>query len=229
MEINHTSGNNFLDYVMGQRTDKHPVSSQEGFNFGEYLHSKLPNCPYSALAKDGIIQYNGVTFVCDSDTNSICLGDMSDPKKILNITLSGGGHLKVNVDNIGDISKATGMFSAEDMGAILRAISEYEHCTSKIEEIKEEENEAVEEATEAAEIATFSVNEAMEYLKSYSQDMYEKIMHNETEQTFRIGGEEMTLKEWDTLLSNYDEIQDELKEEVEAMKERNEEDLESEE
>ena len=30
--------------------------------------------PYGYLAKDGIIEYNGVIFVCDEETNSICLG-----------------------------------------------------------------------------------------------------------------------------------------------------------
>lgn len=195
MQIN-TFESNFIEHVITQRKNETTGSSCDSFNFGEYLHSKLPNCPYSALAQDGVIQYNGVTFICDSDTNSICLGDMSNPKKVLNIPLSSGGHLKVNVDNLDAIPQASGMFSAEDMGAILRAISEYEHCTSKLEEIEEEENEAVEEATEAAVTAP----------------------------TFQIGSESMTLEEWDKLLSNFDSIQEDVKEKVEEMKERHKED-----
>lgn len=195
MQIN-TFESNFIEHVITQRKNKTTNSSRDSFNFGEYLHSKLPDCPYSALAQDGVIQYNGVTFICDSDTNSICLGDMSNPKKVLNIPLSGGGHLKVNVDNLDAIPQASGMFSAEDMGAILRAISEYEHCTGKLEEIEEEENEAVEEATEATATAP----------------------------TFQIGSESMTLEEWDKLLSNFDSIQEDVKEEVEEMKERHKED-----
>ena len=195
MQIN-TFESNFIEHVITQRKNETTSSSCDSFNFGEYLHSKLPNCPYSALAQDGVIQYNGVTFICDSDTNSICLGDMSNPKKVLNIPLSSGGHLKVNVDNLDAIPQASGMFSAEDMGAILRAISEYEHCTSKLEEIEEEENEAVEEAAEAAVTAP----------------------------TFQIGSESMTLEEWDKFLSNFDSIQEDVKEEVEEMKERHKED-----
>lgn len=195
MQIN-TFESNFIEHVITQRKNETTRSSRDSFNFGEYLHSKLPDCPYSALAQDGVIQYNGVTFICDSDTNSICLGDMSNPKKVLNIPLSSGGHLKVNVDNLDAIPQASGMFSAEDMGAILRAISEYEHCTSKLEEIEEEENEAVEEATEASVTAP----------------------------TFQIGSESMTLEEWDKLLSNFDSIQEDVKEEVEEMKERHKED-----
>ena len=195
MQIN-TFESNFIEHVITQRKNKTTNSSRDSFNFGEYLHSKLPDCPYSALAQDGVIQYNGVTFICDSDTNSICLGDMSNPKKVLNIPLSSGGHLKINVDNLDAIPQASGMFSAEDMGAILRAISEYEHCTSKLEEIEEEENEAVEEATEASVTAP----------------------------TFQIGSESMTLEEWDKLLSNFDSIQEDVKEEIEEMKERHKED-----
>ena len=43
--------------------------------------------PYGYLAKDGVIEYNGVCFVCDEKTNSICLGDMTDTKNVLTITL----------------------------------------------------------------------------------------------------------------------------------------------
>lgn len=84
---------------------------------------KPPKVPYEHLAKDGVILYNGVCFVCDPKTNSICLGDMTDKKNVLNIPLSGGGHLKVNRANIGDLSKAAGMFSSEDLNLIMRAIA----------------------------------------------------------------------------------------------------------
>ena len=73
MQIN-TFESNFIEHVITQRKNETTRSSRDSFNFGEYLHSKLPDCPYSALAQDGVIQYNGVTFICDSDTNSICLG-----------------------------------------------------------------------------------------------------------------------------------------------------------
>lgn len=57
-------------------------------------------------------------------TNSICLGDVSDKSKVLNIALSGGGCLKVNRDNIGDLSACVGMFSPEDLNLIMRAIAQ---------------------------------------------------------------------------------------------------------
>lgn len=96
--------------------------------------------PYDHLAKDGVITYNGVTFVCDERTNSICLGDMTDKKNVLNIPLSGGGHLKVHRDNLGDLSKAIGMFSPEDVNRILRAIHQDTKIQSMQQELEEMEN-----------------------------------------------------------------------------------------
>ena len=55
-------------------------------DFSSILESKSKKCPYSMLARDGIIEYNGVIFSCDFDNNRISLGDMSDPKKVLNIS-----------------------------------------------------------------------------------------------------------------------------------------------
>lgn len=99
----------------------------------------MPKVPYGYLAKDGVIEYNGVVFVCDERTNSICLGDMTDEKNVLNIPLSGGGHLKVNRNSIGLLSKAAGMFSPEDLNLIMRAIAEDTKIQSVKKEIEDEE------------------------------------------------------------------------------------------
>ena len=95
---------------------------------------KAPKYPYEHMAQDGIIDYNGVIFVCDEKTNSICLGDMTDEKNVLNIPLSGGGHLKVNRNSIGQLSKAAGMFTPEDLNLIMRAIS----LDTKLQETEKE-------------------------------------------------------------------------------------------
>jgi len=99
---------------------------------------KAPKVPYEHLAKDGVITYNGVCFVCDEKTNSICLGDMTDEKNVLNIPLSGGGHLKVNRNSIGLLSRAAGMFTPEDLNLIMRAIAQ----DTKIQSVKEEIEDA---------------------------------------------------------------------------------------
>lgn len=95
--------------------------------------------PYGYLAKDGVIEYNGVCFVCDKKTNSICLGDMTDEKQVLNIPLSGGGHLKVNRANLGQLSDAIGMFSPEDVNRIMRAIAQDTKLQSMKAEIEDTE------------------------------------------------------------------------------------------
>ncbi len=97
--------------------------------------------PYSYLADDnGVIHYNGVVFFCDFEKNRICLGDVSDQKKCITVGLSGGGSLVVNRDNLGDLSKAIGMFSPEDVNRIMRAISLDTMCQRKLQEIDEAEN-----------------------------------------------------------------------------------------
>lgn len=98
------------------------------------IRSAAPKVPYGYLAKDGVITYNDVQFICDQKTNSICLGDVSDPKKVINIPLSGGGHLKVNRENLGQLSKAIGMFSPEDVNLILRAI----HLDTRLQSVQKE-------------------------------------------------------------------------------------------
>lgn len=96
--------------------------------------------PYSYLAKDGIIDYNGVIFVCDYEHNTLCLGNVSNPKDVIYVPLADGGTLQVNRDNIGDLSKAIGMFSPEDVNRILRAISKDAQCQKKLMEIDEAKN-----------------------------------------------------------------------------------------
>lgn len=105
--------------------------------------SKLPEhqvkqkAPYSDLAEDGIITYNGVVFVCDDEKNRICLGDVTDRNQCINIPLAKGGNLVVNRECIGDLMKAIGMFSPEDKVRIMKAVS----LDNKIQQMKMEIDE----------------------------------------------------------------------------------------
>ncbi|WP_075720463.1 hypothetical protein [Roseburia sp. 499] len=95
--------------------------------------------PYSTLAdENGIIEYNGVTFVGDMDSNSLCLGDMTNPDNVLTIQLSDGGYLKVNLDNLDSLSKAIGMFSPEDQNRIMRALAQYNKLKQIQQQIEDE-------------------------------------------------------------------------------------------
>lgn len=101
---------------------------------------------WAILADDnGVITYNGICFLFDSETNSLSLGDMSQKDNVLSIPLSRGGTLNVNRNNIDDLAKAIGMFSPEDINRIMRAISEDAHCRRKLNEIEDDKNSLGEE------------------------------------------------------------------------------------
>ncbi len=127
------------------------LQGAEGASFGEALAgarggrldarlSGEKRVPYSYLDEGGTISYNGVTFVCDYEWNRICLGDVSDRRECLNIPLSEGGCLVVNRDNLGDLSKAMGMFSPEDVNRIMRAIAQDTKCQQELQKIDEVKN-----------------------------------------------------------------------------------------
>ena len=97
----------------------------------------IPDVPYGILAKDGIIDYNGVIFVCDPKTNSISLGDCSVRGNCISVQLEGGGYLNINRENIGQLAGCMDMFSAEDQERILRAIHQDQHLVRKHHEIDE--------------------------------------------------------------------------------------------
>ena len=119
-------------------------AKETSISFASHLsEASEKKCPYSFLAKDGIINYNGVIFNCDYEQNAITLGNMYEKEKVLKIYLPSGGALHVNLDNINQLSKAAGMFTPEDLNAILRALHEYNHCTRKRHEIEEEESKPI--------------------------------------------------------------------------------------
>lgn len=146
--ITNSSVYNPIQTVTRARKNDNAEGIEKSSSFPQISAEKPKTCPYDYLSKDGLIEYNGVSFVCDYKTNSICLGDMSNEKEVLNISLPSGGNLKVNVNNFGDLAKAAGMFSPADLNAIMRAISQYNHCTSKLNELEEEETKTTENAAE---------------------------------------------------------------------------------
>lgn len=129
----------------GEYSGMNRIQNEDAAAFKDMLLSAMgkdpdKKAPYSYLAKDGIIDYNGVIFVCDYKHNALCLGDVSNPKDVIYVALENGGTLQVNRDNVGDLSKAIGMFSPEDVNRILRAISKDAQCQRKLVEIDEAKN-----------------------------------------------------------------------------------------
>lgn len=114
----------------------------------EYLASQdtgKSKVPYEELEEDGLITYNGVTYVCDQLDHAICLGDMTDTNNVIEIPLSEGGSLRVNRDKLGDLSKSIGMFSPEDVKRILQAIATDNRARAMKEEADNIEDRAFED------------------------------------------------------------------------------------
>ncbi len=96
------------------------------------------HAPYDYLATDGCINYNGVTFICDTENNRLCLGNVSDPHQCLIVSLEDGGTLMVDQDCIGDLGRAITMFTPEDQKRIMYAVSMYKKAKEMEEEIEED-------------------------------------------------------------------------------------------
>ena len=118
-------------------TVKTPVT--RGVQLTRHIEGK-DKVPYGEMAEDGVIEYNGVTFVCDYQHNRLTLGDTTNKEDCINIPLSGGGSLLVNRDNIDALSKAIGMFSPEDVNRILRALAQDKKIREMEKELDDMEN-----------------------------------------------------------------------------------------
>ena len=223
------------DSIKAARRENAAKLDREREEFRQALGKETDQkCPYSYLAKDGIVEYNGVTFTCDYKENALCLGDMSDPKKVLRISLPSGGSLNVNVDSIGSLQKAASMFSPEDLNAILRAIHEYNHCTKKLNEIEDEENKSPEdiaedsakeaEAEASEKMPEYAENSLVQQISAYKTELYHKLLKGETEPKIQIGAKAMSVKEWNKLMEEFDKTQkaihDIIKEESENEQSR---------
>lgn len=106
------------------------------------------SCPYEHMAENGVISYNGVDFICDTQKNAICLGDMSNRGDVLTIPLEGGGSLMVNRNNLGDLAQAISMFTPEDIKRIMCAIADDNKAQEAQRELEDDENSIGNDAEE---------------------------------------------------------------------------------
>lgn len=124
----------FLDHFK-DATEK--VTSVDRIRW-EHLDEEEQECEYFAMAENGVISYKGVIFVCDCGRNELQLGDCSDRSNCLTISLSKGGSLVVNRDNIDELKDAITMFSPEDRLLIMKAIILNKRANEVLEEIKDQ-------------------------------------------------------------------------------------------
>lgn len=170
------------------------------------------SCPYSHLAKNGVVEYKGVQFVCDYQQNRLCLGDVSNMDNCISVTLSGGGTLVVNRDNLGDLSTAIGLFSPEDVKRIMRAIAEDNKVHEMENEIEDDTNSLGDAADKKLDRQDYT-----EILRNQQQKILKILESGNTDASYQIGSQSYTQKEWDRMLDSYDKAHDAA---VKAMKER---------
>lgn len=206
-----------------EENDKALAPVTRGVRLNRRIEGK-DKVPYGEMAEDGVIEYNGVVFVCDYDHNRLTLGDTSNEKDCINIPLSGGGSLLVNRNNIDALSKVIGMFSPEDVNRILRALAQ----DKKIQEMKKElddmengddvdSNEETSETTDADKVAGKDLSgtagesekedlSLREQIREKMQEIYDKLQNGDTETKFQIGNQEFSIKEWDNFLEKFDSV-----------------------
>lgn len=207
-------------------TVKTPVT--RGVQLARHIEGK-DKVPYGEMAEDGIIEYNGVVFVCDYEHNRLTLGDTTNKEDCINIPLSGGGSLLVNRDNIDALSKAIGMFSPEDVKRILEALARDNKIQQMKKELDDMENgddvDNSEEASETADTDKAAGTDPsgtagepekedlslMAQIKEKMQEIYDKLQNGDTDTKFQIGNQEFTIKEWDHFLEKFDSVQDAIR------------------
>lgn len=207
-------------------TVKTPVT--RGVQLTRHIEGK-DKVPYGELAEDGVIEYNGVVFVCDYKHNRLTLGDTTNKEDCINIPLSGGGSLLVNRDNIDELSRAIGMFSPEDVKRILEALARDNKIQQMKRELDDMENgddvDNSEEASETADADKAAGTDAsgtagepekedlslMEQIKEKMQEIYDKLKNGDTETKFQIGNQEFSIREWDNFLEKFDSVQDAIR------------------
>lgn len=207
-------------------TVKTPVT--RGVQLARHIEGK-DKVPYGEMAEDGIIEYNGVVFVCDYEHNRLTLGDTTNKENCINIPLSGGGSLLVNRDNIDALSKAIGMFSPEDVRRILEALARDNKIQQMKKELDDMENgDDVDDSEEASD--TTDADKAagtdpsgtagkpekedlslMAQIREKMQEIYDKLQNGDTETKFRIGNQEFSIAEWDNFLEKFDSVQDAIR------------------
>jgi len=162
----------------------------KGSRLRDHLAGEDNKAPYYHLSDNGIIDYNGVIFVCDTEHNQLHLGDTSNSKNCLTISLSGGGSLVVNRDNIDQLAKAISMFSPEDVNLIMRALNTDAKARQMLEEIEDEEcavgekitdgeeSAGGEETVETGETSSSSVIEDSEAAEGWKSTVYQSMTYD---------------------------------------------------
>lgn len=88
----------------------------------------------------GVIDYKGIIFYCDTQTDTLKLGDCSDASACIQISLTEGGSLMVNRNNLDQLFDALSFFSPEDMVKILQVLQKEKMSENSLAKIEQEED-----------------------------------------------------------------------------------------
>ena len=121
----------------------------------------------------GIIDYNGIIFYCDTETDTLMLGDCSNISKCIRISLTDGGFLMVNRDNLDQLFDALPFFSPEDMIKILQVLQQEKMAEDSIVGMEQEEDKILEMAEGEKQI-----KRSLEEVPNYSEYLKKKIKAN---------------------------------------------------
>lgn len=110
----------------------------------------------------GIIDYNGIIFYCDSSTDTLKLGDCSNPSECIQISLTDGGSLMVNRDNLEQLFDALPFFSPEDMMVILQVLQKEKMADNSLFGAEQEDDRILELVKEIDGRERKSVNDYQE-------------------------------------------------------------------
>lgn len=86
-----------------------------------------------------------------------------------------------------------------------------------------EKKTTISPSEEKEDISLLTRYELMARVRNHIEMMQEKLENNEVEQKFQVGSMSFTEKEWEKLLSNFDEQEDELRKAVEEEIEKSKE------
>ena len=111
--------------------------------FGHLKENTFENSYFWLADENGVIVYKGTTFICDTKTNALTLGDCSKPNDCIRIALEGGGTLVVNRKNVEDLLDAIAMFSPEDRRRILEAVWVDRMAKGALRELEETEEKVI--------------------------------------------------------------------------------------
>lgn len=93
--------------------------------------------------------------------------------------------------------------------AITGVGKEYGYQTQTAEKPQTKGNGAFYENLAA--VSEMTTEELMQEISNRKSEIYTKVKNGELEESFRIGGQSFTLKEWNKLLDTFDSAQDKLK------------------